>query len=111
MCYDENLQARAQALQPLADCRSDRAADPAVDLVEYQRRDRGSVGEDELQSQHEARQLAARGDPGERPERRPGSRGDLEMDALAAMLAPFGLVERRQHRAEPRLVEPQRRQL
>ena len=107
MCYDENLQARAQALQPVADRCRNGAADAAVDLVEDQGRDRGGAGENQLQGQHEARQLAARGDAGERAERRAGHGGDLEMDALAAMLAPFGFGERGQHRAEARLVEPQ----
>ena len=44
-------------------------------------------------------------------ERRAGVGGDLEMHALGAVLAPIRLGERRQHGAEPRLVEPQRRQL
>ena len=111
MGYDENLQAGAEALQPLADRRGDGAADAAVDLVEDQGRHRGGAGEHQLQGQHEARQLAARGDARERAERRSGIGGDLEMDALAAMLAPIGLGERGQHGAEPRLVEPQRLQL
>ena len=47
----------------------------------------------------------------QRAERRAGVGGDLEMHALGAVLAPIGLGERGQHGAEPRLVEPQRRQL
>ena len=69
------------------------------------------AGQYQLQRQHEARQLAARGDPRQRPERRAGVGRDLEMHALAAVLAPIGLGERGQHGAEPRLVEPQRLQL
>src|SRR5439155_22185630 len=45
------------------------------------------------------------------PTRRSSDLGDLEMDAFAAMLVPVGLVERGQHGAEPRLLEPQRSQL
>ncbi len=100
MGHDQNLQAGAETLQPLADRRGDRAADAAVDLVEDQRRHRRGAGQHQLQRQHEARQLAARGDARERPERRAGDGRDLEMHALAAMLAPIGLGERGQHRRE-----------
>ena len=98
-------------MQPLADRRRDRAADAAIDLVEHQGRHRRGARQHHLERQHEARQLAARGDLGERSRRRAGIGRHLEVHALGAVLAPIRLVERFEDRGEARLVELERRQL
>src|SRR3546814_5525458 len=71
--HREQLLARArQPCQPLADRARDRAADAAVDLVEDDGVGAALFGERDLEREDEARQFAARRDPGERREGRAG---------------------------------------
>ena len=59
-------------------------ADPGVDLVEDEDGRVVGLGEDALDRQRDARQLAARGDPGERPGRLAGVRGEAVDDLVGA---------------------------
>ena len=85
---DQHLAALGEPVQPLADRAGDRAADAAVDLVEDHRRRAALLGQRDLEREDEARQLAARGDPDQRPERRAGIGRDLELDPVAARARP-----------------------
>ena len=68
------------------------AADARVDLVEDERRRLVGLGQDLLDGQRDARQLAARGDPGQRPRRLARVRGEAVDD----------LVDARRRRTRPR---------
>ena len=59
-------------------------ADAGVDLVEHERRRGVDLGEDLLDRERDPRQLAARGDPRERPGRLAGVRAELEHDGVDA---------------------------
>ena len=73
--------------------------------------DRPVARQHHLQRQHEPRQLAARGDLVQRPERRAGIGRDQEGDAVHAALAQAALRQPIESGYEARLLELQRRQL
>src|SRR5436309_4236269 len=93
MRHAEDLPARPDRGELLADHRRGAAADPRVDLVEHHRRGTLVAREDDLDRQHRPRQLAAGGDARERSHRLAGVRGEPELDALAAPRAPPGQGE------------------
>ena len=84
----DDLAAGAELLHEAADGLGDGAADAGVDLVEDQRRRRCAgalaLGADDGDGEGDSRQLAARGDLGERPRRRAGVAGDQELDRFDA---------------------------
>ena len=69
------------------------------------------LGQADLERQQEARQLAARGDPGDRRRRRAGIGGDRELHAVGAGLGPLGLGQRGKLGDELGLLELERPQL
>ena len=102
---DQHLRLPRKPRQPLADRARDRPADAAVDLVEDHRPRASRLGQRDLQRQHEARQLAAAGDLGQRSERRAGIGRDFELDPVRARGTR---LRRRDRRTEPRGVQLQR---
>ena len=99
-----------QPRQPVADRRRGRAADVGVHLVEHQRRHRRAGRQHHLQRQHQPRQLAARGDPPQRPQLLSRIGGDQEAHRIGTARAPLGLRQRVDLGAETGLVQPQGRQ-
>ena len=85
MRHDQHLALLAQAMEPFADSGRGCAPDAAVDFVENQRRRRRSASQNHLQREHEACELAARGDSRQWPRRRAGQAPVL---AVAAALRP-----------------------
>ena len=77
-----------QVLQPRADDVRHCAADAGVDLVEDERLPRRVGRAQGLERQHDARQLAARRDPGQRLEVLAGVGRDVELRLLDAPLGP-----------------------
>ena len=75
---------RRQPPQLLADDVAAAPADADVDLVEDERGHLVGRGEDGLERQHDARRLAAGGDPGQRLERLAGVGRDQELHAVDA---------------------------
>jgi len=108
---DKDLELPAQALQPFADRRRGRPADARIHLVEHQRRRRGDAREHHLERQHEAGELAARGDLGDGTHGAARIGRDLEANALHTLLPPLLLCERREPRGKARPLEFERRQL
>jgi hypothetical protein len=84
---DQHLVVAGELGQAAADRGGGAAADPGVDLVEHQRRRAVHPGEHDPQRQHDPRQLAAGGGPGQRPQRRAGVGGQLELDPVKALVA------------------------
>ena len=82
MGNDQHLRLLGQPRQALADRAGDRAADPAIDLVEDHRARTTGFSQRDLEREDEARQLAAAGDLGQRAERRAGVGRNLELDAV-----------------------------
>ena len=79
---DDDLVAARELGEPAADRGGGRAADTGVDLVEHERLDGVRLAENALEREHDARELAARGDARERP-RGLRRRGCVEeLDAL-----------------------------
>ena len=108
MSDDQHLALLGKPGEPFADGAGDRAADAAVDLVEDHRRGAPRLSQRDLQREDEARQFAARSDPGQRAERRAGVGRNFEFDAVGSRRAGFG---RRDGGAEAGGVELQRRKL
>ena len=81
---DQHLAPLGEAGEPLADRAGNRAADAAVDLIEDHRRRASGFGKCNLQREDEARQLAARGNPGQWPEGSTRVGRDFELDAVGA---------------------------
>ena len=62
VCDCQYLHSARQAREALADRIGDRAADAGIDLIENECRRRAAIGDDDLKSEHEAREFAAGGD-------------------------------------------------
>ena len=106
-----NCVAVGEAGEAFADRARHRAADAAVDLVEDHRRGRAFLGQRDLQREDEAAEFAARRDLDQRPERRAGVGGDLELHPVAAGGGPVFGRQVAERGAEARRVELQRRKL
>jgi hypothetical protein len=94
----EHLMVIGHAAQGLTDHQPDPSADPGVHLVEDQRGHTVEPGEDRLQREHHARQLAAGGDTRQGTRIVPDVERHLELDVLRAVRTR--LVARRERHAE-----------
>src|SRR5439155_10412852 len=83
----EHLPRPAELRELAADGLGHGAADPGVDLVEDERRAALLGGGQGLQGEHDPRQLAARGDAGERARLLTGVRREEELDLVPALRA------------------------
>ncbi len=88
----QHLELPSQGLQAASDDVGHRAADAGVDLVEDQCLTRRVRGGQRLQGQHEPRQFAPRGDPGQRSQVLSRIWRDVELPLLQATLRPLRLV-------------------
>src|SRR5438093_2180624 len=106
----EDLPRPAELRELAADGFGHGAADSGVDLVEDQRRAALLCGGQGLEGEHDPRQLAARGDPGERARLLAGVRREEELDlvpafrpegpALAEADGEAGVLERERRQLE-----------
>ena len=106
----QHLGGFGQPLQPLAHRIGHRAADAAIHFVEHQRGGRRGLRQRHFQRQREARQLAARGDLGQRAEGGAFHGGDFEGDLLQAIGRAGLFGQRLQRDAEFGMAQFQRRQ-
>jgi len=83
-------------------------ADPLIHFVEHERRHRVVLRQDDLERQHQTRQLASRRDLGERPGLHPDIQLDFKHDRLRPI--PPGRRETGEVRDEAPAGHPQRRQ-
>ena len=98
----QHLVAAGQRPQAAPDRVGAAPADARVHLVEHEGRRRVRLGEDLLDRQRDARQLAAGGDPGERAERLAGIRGEAIDDLVHAGGIEGDRVAIELHRRLPR---------
>ena len=80
--HDDDLVAAGEPGEPPTDLDGGAAADAGVDLVEDHDRHRVGAGEDDLDGEHHARELAAGGALLQRPRRRAGVRHEQQLDLV-----------------------------
>ncbi len=107
---EQHLRGFGQTLQALAHRVGDRAADAAIHFVEHQGGGRRGLGQRDLQGQREARQFAARCDPGQRTEGGAFHGGDFEGNSFKSIGRAGVIGQRLQRDAEFGMAELQRRQ-
>jgi hypothetical protein len=90
MRHADDLTAFAERAQLPAHDFGDRAADAGVDLIEDHAA-RVARGARHLHGERQARELSARGNLGERPQRLPGIGGDAKFDLVDAVHGGLGL--------------------